>query len=372
MTEPRGSLEGAMQLFTCENCQQVLYFESVRCTQCGWNQAYLVDERRFASFEAPRDMMGSHPFRVESLPGQPSFRLCQNDLDHGVCNWAVANSDQVAFCRACRLNQTIPNLSHAGAKQSWHRMEIAKRRLLHTLFFLGLPVEPKSEVGEGGLAFAFLEDGPQKIFTGHSEGLVTINLAEADDPFREKMRVQMGEPYRTLLGHFRHEVGHYYWDRLIRDTPAQNLFRQQFGDEQVDYASAQQRHYQGGPPADWQARFVSAYASMHPWEDWAETWAHYLHMTDTLETARAYGLALKPQVADGGSLGRTLMTRRLDLHSFDDIINGWVTVTLALNSLNRSMGLTDPYPFVLSAAAIEKLRFVHEVVVTTALGGTLG
>ena len=223
-----------------------------------------------------------------------------------------------------------------------------------------------------GLAFDFLKDaGEQKVWTGHSDGLITINIAEADDPFREKMRIQLGETYRTLLGHFRHEIGHYYWDRLIRDSRWLSRFRALFGDEQIDYEQAKQKHY-GGGPGDWQQRFVSQYASMHPWEDWAETWAHYLHMVDTLETARCYGLSIRPPTTEGPD-GEALLSprtaadasvaaRRLDLHSFDDLMAGWVPLTIALNSLSRSMGLPDTYPFILSTPAIEKLAFVHNVV----------
>jgi hypothetical protein len=291
--------------------------------------------------------------------------LCQNGWEHEVCNWAVPAAEAEPYCRACRLNQTIPNLGDPAAKEAWHRLEIAKRRLLCTLFDLRLPVESKAVDPERGLAFSFLKnEGDAIVFTGHNDGLITINIAEADDPFREKTRVQMGETYRTLLGHFRHEIGHYYWDRLIADGPWLAGFRSRFGDERADYGEAQQRHYQSGPPPDWGRHFVSAYASMHPWEDWAETWAHYLHMSDTLETARAYGLALRPRpTSDGASHPvSTLAVRRLDPHSFDDLVSGWVPLAVALNSLNRSMGLADPYPFVLSEAAIEKLRFAHQVI----------
>src|SRR6185436_17928775 len=213
-------------------------------------------------------------------------------------------------CRSCRLDKVIPNLANAGAKEGWHRLESAKRRLLYTLIDLGLPVE--------GLAFQFLEDAPggNKVFTGHEGGVITINVAEADDPFREKMRVQMGEAYRTLLGHFRHEVGHHYWERLVSQSDRLAGFRERFGDERADYDQARQRHYEQGPPADWGTRFVSVYASMHPWEDWAETWAHYLHMTDTLETARAHGVVVRAE-------GAAVRTRRLDLSDFEDLVAGW-------------------------------------------------
>jgi hypothetical protein len=291
------------------------------------------------------------------------YRWCRNRLDHEVCNWAVDDGEE--YCRACRLNQTIPNLSDPAATSAWQQLEIAKRRLLYTLFDLRLPVDAKSNDPARGLAFSFLKEAPggAKVFTGHSDGLVTINVAEADDPFREKMRVRMGETYRTLLGHFRHEIGHYYWDRLIKDSAWLAPFRERFGDERDDYAAAQRRHYDEGPAGDWAVTFVSAYASMHPWEDWAETWAHYLHIFDTLETARAYGLALRPRAVDEGHVDMAPMAvSRLDPRSFDDLVGGWIPLTLVLNSLNRSMGLPDPYPFVLSEGAIEKLRFVHQVI----------
>jgi hypothetical protein len=91
-----------------------------------------------------------------------------------------------------------------------------------------------------------------------------------------------------LLGHFRHEVGHYFWDRLVATDPHQlEEFRVLFGDDRQDYGEALKRHYDEGAPANWQDTYISMYATMHPWEDFAETWAHYLHIVDTLETAGA-------------------------------------------------------------------------------------
>jgi hypothetical protein len=340
-----------MKLFAC-TCQQILFFESVTCTRCGRTLAFLPD-------------------RGQVAPVPAGYRLCRNYAEQGVCNWALAPDDPAEYCRSCRLNQVIPDLSRPGAKEAWHRLEIAKRRLVYTLVDLGLPLESKTDDPAHGLAFQFLEDKPEgKVFTGHDAGVITINIAEADDPFREKMRVQMGEAYRTLLGHFRHEIGHHYWVRLVEHGPSLERFRERFGDERADYAQAQQRHYSAGPPADWGTRFVSAYASMHPWEDWAETWAHYLHMTDTLETARAHGLALRPPpVTPHGPSPPAMRAGRLDLRDFEDLVAGWFPVTITLNDLNRSMGLPDNYPFVLSATAVEKLRFVHEVIAASGSTG---
>ena len=361
-----------MKLFLCDICEQLLFFESVQCTGCGRALAYLPDRSVIRTI-APiaSSVAGTHceePVQTDRVRAADGaiYRLCRNFTEHAVCNWAVPVDEPDEYCRACRLNQTIPDVDDPKAKEEWHRLELAKHRLVYSLLELGLPVESKTTNPEGGLAFSFMADdsahGGNHVFTGHNNGLITINIAEADSPFREKMRTQMGEGYRTLLGHFRHEIGHYYWQRLIRGDEVLAEYRAQFGDERADYTQAQQRHYNDGPPADWQKHFISAYASMHPFEDWAETWAHYLHMTDTLETARAYGLSLQPQVAGSEAALPTLATRRLQMQSFEDVINGWFPLTVALNSLSRSMGSDDLYPFVISDAAVEKLRFVHHVI----------
>jgi hypothetical protein len=290
------------------------------------------------------------------------YRLCGNQIDHSACNWAIPELETERFCRACRLNTIIPNLSDPKAAEAWLKLEHAKRRLMYTLLGLHLPVESRTQHPKG-LAFAMKEDvpGTEKVLIGHDEGLITINIAEADSPFREKARLELGESYRTLLGHFRHEIGHYYWDRLIAGSDFLAPFRRLFGDEQASYDEAVKVHYRNGAPKDWPTRFVSSYASMHPWEDWAESWAHYLHMVDTLETARSFGLALRPKVASAAAK-MEVGTHRLDFDDFDDLTGAWVPLTVALNSLNRSMGLPDPYPFVLCEPALKKIRFAHDVV----------
>ena len=367
-----------MKIFTCSACNQSVFFENVQCTRCGHMLAYLPDHAVMSAIEIeppPSHMTSSTGaanganvslYRALSpRAGGARYRLCTNYSVHAACNWAVPEHDDDPFCRACRLNEMIPNLADAKANEAWRRIERAKRRLLFTLMELGLPVESKREYPDRGLAFSFKGDeGKTKVFTGHSDGLVTINIAEADAPFREKMREQMGEGYRTLLGHFRHEIGHFYWDRLIRGSRDLDAFRALFGDEQIDYAAAMERHYREGARPDWASSFVSAYASMHPWEDWAETWAHYLHMVDTLDTARTYGLALRPEPVGGrrDAPRVSIAVRRLDFDDFDDLKTAWVPLTLALNSLNRGMGLPDLYPFALADRAITKLRFVHEVI----------
>ena len=350
-----------MQTFHCDHCQQLVFFENVKCLNCGHTLAYLPDLGLVGSLEP----VGRDEWRSPLARTQPtSYRLCQNYAQESVCNWAIPIADPSALCNSCRLTRVIPDLMRPGNKEAWYRLEIAKRRLLYTLLGLGLPVKSKSEDPEHGLAFEFLAsvDAPQAepVLTGHDEGVITLNIAEADDAQRERRRVQLHEPYRTLLGHFRHEIGHYYWDRLVADSDRLEAFRQLFGDERADYSQALERHYQAGPTADWQQRFVSEYASAHPWEDWAETWAHYLHITDTLETAASSGLSLRPQRSDEPSLDANAV--RPSSGSFDQMIDAWFPLTYLLNNLNRGMGLPDGYPFVLSTLVIDKLRFVHTIV----------
>jgi hypothetical protein len=351
-----------MKIFSCSNCSQVVFFENVRCTRCGYSLAYLPELAILSAMESRDGVL------VATAPSANGgqYRLCQNSLDHGVCNWAVPLKDDNAYCKGCRLNDVIPDLSHPGALVAWGRIEHAKKRLLYTLFELGLPVESQRE-RKGGLVFSFKENDAQSaspVLTGHDDGHITLNIAEADNPGREKLREQLGETYRTLVGHFRHEIGHYYWDVLIRDTDELAPFQKYFGDPTKDYNTELQRHYREGPPPDWQDAFVSTYATMHPWEDWAETWAHYLHIVDTLGTARSYGMALRPEPVGISRAPADLLVnvRRLHFDDFDDLIGAWIPLTFALNSLNRGMGLPDIYPFVLSKQAIDKLRFVHDVI----------
>ncbi|MET0386232.1 MAG: putative zinc-binding metallopeptidase [Polyangiales bacterium] len=385
-----------MRIFTCAQCNNTVFFENVRCIHCNATLAYFPEQRMVSAIvpvqptaaapaqpaakgqpAAPPPPNGqAQPAPPPSGQAQPAplyeaaaksikgqYRLCANSLAYGVCNSAVRAEDPEPLCEACRLNDVVPDLSDQGAHDAWQSLERAKRRLLFSLHELGLPVESRVERPQNGLQFNFMKDQPDgtKVFTGHSDGLITINIAEADDPLREKLRKQLGEGYRTVLGHFRHEVGHYYWDRLVKDSPWLAPCRALFGDESIDYGEAVKRHYAQGSPPDWPQHYVSSYATMHPWEDWAETWAHYMHLVDTLETADTYGLVLKPKPV-GGRTTETVSVRNIDFEDFDELLSAWIPVTVALNSLNRSMGIIDPYPFVLCDDVIAKLRFVHDLV----------
>jgi hypothetical protein len=302
-----------------------------------------------------------------------AWRRCENFDSPAGCNWLVPADDEEPLCRACRLNRTIPDLDNAENAQWWRLIENAKRRLVAQLLNLGLPVRSKvSEDAEQGLMFDFLrspEKGP-RVLTGHADGLITLNVEEADDAKREKMRLDLREPYRTLLGHFRHEVGHYYWDRLIAGTPWHEKFRALFGDERQDYSAALKKNYEEGPPGDWGERHISAYASVHPWEDWAECWAHYLHVVDSLDTALGFGLRGEniEQATEPFSEADLYDPEVDDAHRFILLANSWVQLTMVVNELARSMGQPDFYPFVMSRPVLRKVHFI-QMVVKEARGG---
>lgn len=354
-----------MKLFQCQNCAQVLYFENVRCECCGAALGYLSEATTLTPLQAVGDAWRA------VADAETFYRYCAN-FEYGVCNWLVAAEDTETRCTACRLNRTIPGLDTPRALELWGNMEVAKHRLVYSLLQLKLPLMSKTDDPENGLTFDFLSDPGEHgyapaVMTGHASGVITLNIAEADPVRREEARANMHEPYRTLLGHFRHEIGHFYWDRLIAPR-AEDLaaFRELFGDETPSYEDALRLYYEHGARGDWQNAHISAYATAHPWEDWAETWAHYLHMVDTLETAHAFGLRVKARVEQPA----TLQATALDPHSerpFKSLMNSWTPVAAAVNSLNRSMGQPDLYPFVISSPAMEKLSFVHDII--TADGG---
>ena len=349
-----------MKLFKCQSCGQILYFANTRCESCGHALGYLASEMTLSALEPDEALQ-----RPLAAPDHP-VRFCDN-ATYLACNWMTEPDGVASLCLACRHNRVIPDLSNPINLERWQRMEAAKHHLFYSLLRLHLPLQNRIDNPQHGLAFDFLADSPNtpgpKVMTGHDNGLITIALVEADDAERERRRKQMHEPYRSLLGHFRHEVGHYFWDVLVRDGGRLQECRAVFGDDSQDYNAALQVHYQNGAPADWQEHFVSQYASTHPWEDWAETWAHYLHIIDTLEMATAFGIKVKPRLAQDDSLSAVI-----DLDPYDAsitiqrLIEAWLPLTFAMNSLNRAMGSPDLYPFVLSPTVVTKLGFVHAVV----------
>ena len=347
-----------MKLFECQNCGQQLYFENIRCERCGLALGYLPDREAITALKPDESPRNSERNIWRALADGKSYRYCANAA-YDVCNWLVSAARPDAYCAACRHNRMIPDLSLPENLDKWRALEVAKHRLFYTLLQLRLPLETQAE-SPSGLAFQFLADAAPSaapVMTGHIDGVITINLAEADDAERERRRHQMGELYRTPLGHFRHESGHYYWDRLIADTPHLEEFRRIFGDERQNYDQSLQDYYANGPVADWSEHFISAYASSHPWEDFAETWAHYFHMVDTLETAYVAGLAVSPKLRQSPGTVFDFHPRDTDMKH---LVEAWLALTFAVNSINRSMGLRDLYPFVLGPLAVAKLTFVQQ------------
>ena len=323
-----------MKSFYCE-CGHHLFFDSTECVSCG---------RPVAFDPQSLDMQVLEP-AADNGRG-----LCANGSEYHVCNWLQTNSERI-FCLACDLNRTIPNLAEPINQTRWAGLEAGKKRLIYSLLRLQLPIVSR-HVDETGLCFDFLEDGrtnAQKFgdvfhHTGYADGVITINVLEADPAAREATREAMNEQYRTVLGHMRHESGHYFYEKLFDQIDHEKLKRL-FGDFSRDYATDLQRYYDNGPPEDWSREFISAYSSAHPLEDWAESWAHYLHLTDALETAAAHGILTNVEQLD-----------------FTEKLGQWRKLSIVLNELNRGFGVSDAYPFVISERAGEKLVFVHDLI----------
>ncbi len=355
--EPRSK-----RAFRCE-CDSPVFFRNSQCLNC---HAPLGYEPVLGDLRALHPGDAAEHWRPVGDGIGLDYRRCANFASPAGCNWLVPADDPDAFCLSCRLNRKIPNLEDEDNRRFWRVIEAAKRRLISQLLALGLPVVCRQQDPDRGLAFDLLrspKSGP-RVLTGHASGLITINIEEADDAIREKIRTELHEPYRTLLGHLRHEIGHYYWDRLISHSAWLEPFRELFGDEREDYAAAISANYEQGPPADWPERHISAYASSHPWEDWAETWAHYLHIVDSLETAMAHGL-------DAEDLEMEIHPfTHADLYDADDpnadrflfFLNAWIELVTVLNEMARSLGHRDFYPFVMPREVVKKLHFINLVI----------
>ncbi len=356
-----------MRTFTC-SCGNTLYFDNTQCLQCGKPLGFDPAQLQLL----PLVQVGDR-WQSDFDAGQ-QFRKCQNYEKKQVCNWLIPAKDDDLFCVACRLNSVIPDLSTEQNRERWFKLEKAKRRLIYTLKRLYLPIIGHKLDPDHGLAFRFMEDvkalNPfseeivtyQQIMTGHSTGTITINTIEADDSAREKIRENMNESYRTILGHFRHEIGHYYWDHLIARSDNLPEFRHLFGDERENYEDSLKHYYEHGPAMNWADSYISAYASAHPWEDWAESWAHYLHSVDILETASHHHVGVQ---------GEEFIDREQDIHDwlkrhdFPTIVNQLAALVSTLNELNRSLGFPDPYPFEHSPNVVKKLSFIHRIVMDT-------
>lgn len=348
--------------FRCQ-CGSPVFFRNSQCLNCDAPLGYAPMQGDLKALEAGD---ANDTWRIVGDAEDQAYRRCANFDSAAGCNWLVPVEDPEVRCLSCRLSRDVADLANEDNQRYWRTIEAGKRRLISQLLALGLPVVSKDSDPEHGLAFDLLrspDDGP-RVLTGHANGLITLNVEEADDAIRERIRTELHEPYRTLLGHLRHEIGHYYWDRLVWDSTWLEPFRSLFGDERADYGEAIKANYEQGPPADWSERFISSYASAHPWEDWAETWAHFLHIVDSLDTAVAHGLD-----ADDLELEIDPFTRD-DLYAPDDpkaerflfLLNSWIEMVTVLNDLARSLGHRDFYPFAMPRAVVKKLHFISLVI----------
>ena len=380
-----------MKTFQCTCIDRpIIFFESNQCISCG--KTVGIDDN-FEQVETYQQDPETGLFYKDNHPNIP-YRKCDNNEEYGACNGMVNLSTFVPnptldldtykeemLCFGCRFNVTVPDLSIVEHIPLWKKMEAAKRRALYTLKVLPIPLQTTDENVESGLSFDFITDrnvkdhftspleGQDVVFTGHDCGHITINLAEADDVARYQTKHAMAERYRTLLGHFRHELGHYYFDQLIVPSPEKHaLAKQYFGDDALDYQEAIKHHYEQGAPQNWRDSFISEYATMHPYEDWAETWSHYMHIIDTLETAQNFSITgstfgIEGDIKELSDLNlpqdNTIFLGQTDINS---ILDTWMEFSVMLNSLNRSMGLADAYPFVLTQPVRTKLAFIHHAI----------
>jgi hypothetical protein len=343
-----------MRNFACTSCGNEVFFENATCLQCDHALGFDPVRSKMVALEAA----GDATWRAIG-DGEPSglVSYCDN-RQHDVCNWLRPAGSPSGLCLACALNRTIPNLAEPGSLAAWRDLELAKKRLIYSLLRFGLPMDG-SKWRKGRLAFDFVRNAT----TGHLNGVITIDISEADTIERVRQREFFGETYRSLLGHLRHESGHFYWTILVEAGGYLDEFRALFGDERQNYGAALASYHENGPPQGWQDQFISAYASSHPWEDWAETWALYLHVVDGVDTAdaeahrlRAAGMA--PPRAGGAKSGfDAYRTSRVDT-----LIDRWLPLTIAMNSLSRSMGHEDFYSFVIPPPVDAKLAFVHRLV----------
>ncbi|WP_047546134.1 putative zinc-binding metallopeptidase [Psychroserpens sp. Hel_I_66] len=345
-----------MKVFECNNCNHAVFFENYTCDNCGHLTGYRDKDRKMLTFNTKSKSLVSDKERI-------AYKYCKNKT-YNVCNWIIEENSPEEYCNACQLNRTIPNLTDVNNFQNWKDLEIAKHRLIYQLQKIGLPLPSKMK-SEEGLCFDFVEqEQDPSLMTGHANGVITILLREADSVKREQMRKQFLESYRTLVGHLRHEVGHYFWDRLVNTNPqVLDEFRAIFGDERENYGDALQAYYKNGAPKDWQKSYISKYATSHAWEDWAETWAHYLHIMDMVETAYFFRINVKPL-----GIKRSTKTKvSLDpytIKNFDAIIKKCMPLSFAVNSINRAMGIPDVYPFVITPAVISKMKFIHSLLLS--------
>jgi len=335
-----------MRRFYCQ-CGQEIFFENNYCNSCGTQLGFDPKQQMLFSLEDKQDSWQRY-----DKPTQ-NYKFCQHRTHEIACNWLIDINSQDQQCLSCQLTRKIPNQENSNNIRRWATLESAKRRMLYGLLRLNLAIPSRGQHTKNTLIFDFLEDQrsnpavkEKHVYSGHQNGVITMNVAEADSSYREATREAMNESYRSLLGHFRHEIGHYLLSKNILNTNNYSKFVTLFGDDSVDYKAALKKYYDNGPADNWQRQYISAYASSHPVEDWAETWAHYMLMSETVETAVAFGVV--PMVDSE--------------NHFDVWMNVWLNLVVVMNALNRSVGNSDAYPFVVYEAVRAKLKFIHELI----------
>ncbi len=337
-----------MKRYYCQ-CGHEIFFDNMHCNACDAQLGFDPNKQTLLSLYKND---GDPYWLSHDLLGD-RYHLCQHREHELQCNWLIdANSDEKQ-CISCQLTRIIPSLDRENNIRRWALLESSKRRLIYGLLDMGLSFVPRTIDPDKGLAFDFLEDkrsnplvDEEYVYSGHAQGVITMNVAEADSSYREATREAMNENYRSLLGHFRHEIGHYYWEHLVLESTLYPQFKQLFGDEDQDYSVALDNYYMKGPQENWQENYISAYASMHPLEDWAETWAHYMLMRETIETA----------------FNQEILPALTPYSTFDIWMDEWMQLVIVLNALNRSIGNADAYPFTISNTVRTKIKFIHQLI----------
>lgn len=156
-----------MKTFHCDNCSKQVFFENTVCNHCGWMLGYQPEHQIMSSFtpadqtevqadaaaEAAIESDTTARWRsVNPLNAGKLFRQCRNYAQEEVCNWMLDDQDAHALCASCRLTAVIPSLDDAGNRILWQRLEVAKRRLLHSLWTMRLQPPPKPDDAGNGLS----------------------------------------------------------------------------------------------------------------------------------------------------------------------------------------------------------------------------
>lgn len=325
----------------CPQCDHRVFLDDLHCLNCGAELVY------------------------EPMVGGFALAVCPClHRDERQCNWAAAADDAPAAdtvtapvgstgpaddapaaacrqpCAACR--RITVSVQAAETPELVAAFCAAIRRTLRRLHD-GFGIDERRI--DPPLRFALERSVSDWAVTiGHTDGLITLDVAEADPLHRESQRTALGEPYRTPLGHVRHEVGHWVWAAAVAPCPgALDEFRSRFGDEQVDYQAALSEHYQQDDDGSWRQDWISRYAAAHPWEDFAESTAHVLHLDDVLHTAAVGRLA---PAAEG---------------SFTARYTAWTELVVELNEVTRAMGEDDLYPFAPPPAAVDKMHLAERL-----------